>query len=490
MGKESSTNKTVSNPKTHRQVKHSKEKVKHTTPSSSNACSSSDSSYSDSESSVISDSNYDFSFGFYYNYDIDRDSCLRELYSVICENRLRKNITCKIYWFELGIEQFIEFITTKLRNIGFDVKEQHCSSYEAKFIIYWGPVDHRDYEGRILEKTTHEYFSDFEKMDPFQLTEELNVDDPYSESYDDFEADIVEFCSEILNKCKERNAIHEVYMKCFFTIENECNFDKIVQILQKYGFDVKRKPFKEGSHFNVEFYVYWGPFDHSIHEGTFLQKQRDVYYHDFDAKYLWLSVKRAHDDDSQNGGCQFQYTSLNQKKDRDFLFECLLYESYSIEELFQFCDISIRSDKKLIESLAKEHLEFEGESQISTEYVQYVHEDLKKDKEFIKTIVDIYSNSEEVVGNAFKFADSSLKTDIAYVNELMDVDTVIYLSLPMNIREDDGIIKKAISEHPNLLNYVPQSIRNNYKELAMDSKKQLKLDGNYSKLDNLRFGKI
>jgi hypothetical protein len=37
---------------------------------------------------------------------------------------------------------------------------------------------------------------------------------------------------------------------------------------------------------------------------------------------------------------------------------------------------------------------------------------------------------------------------------------------------------------------VPQSIRNNYKELAMDSKKQLELDGNYSKLDNLRFGKI
>jgi hypothetical protein len=35
----------------------------------------------------------------------------------------------------------------------------------------------------------------------------------------------------------------------------------------------------------------------------------------------------------------------------------------------------------------------------------------------------------------------------------MDVDTVIYLSLPMNIREDDGIIKKVISEHPNLLNY-------------------------------------
>ena len=490
MGKESSTNKLVSNPKTHRQVKHSKEKVKHTTPSRSNACSSSDSSYSDSESSVISDSNYDFSFGFYYNYDTDRDTCLRELYSVICKNRLRKNITCKIYWFELGIEQFIEFITTKLRNIGFDVKEQHCSSYEAKFIIYWGPVDHTDYEGRILEKTTQEYFSDFEKMDPFQLTEELHVDDPYCESYDDFEADIVEFCSEILNKCKERNAIHEVYMKCFFTIENECNYDKIVRILQKYGFDVKRKPFKKGSLFNVEFYVYWGPFDHSIHEGTFLQKQTDDYYHDFDAKYLWLSVKRAHDEDSQNGGCQFQYTSLNQKKDRDFLFKCLLYESDSIEELFQFCDISIRSDKELIESLATEHLEFELETQISTEYLQYVHEDLKKDKEFIKNIVDIYSNSEEVVGNAFKFADSSLKTDIAYVNELMDVDTVIYLSLPMNIREDDGIIKKALSEHPNLLNYVPKSIRNNYKELAMDSKKQLKLDGNYSKLDNLRFGKI
>lgn len=491
MGKVSSTTKKLSDPKT-RQVKHSKDKVKQPKTSRSTGSSASESlQYSDSESSVNSNSNYDFSFDFFYDYDTDINSCLRELMSVIREKEkgLTKYITCKIVWFESGIEPF-KFITKKLLNSGFDVKEQHCSPFDAKFIIYWGSVDHTD-EGKILEKTTQDYFSDFEKIDPFQLTEHLYVDDPDCESYDDPDADIVEFSSEILNKCKQRNAIHEVYMKCFFTINREYKYNEIVKILRKYGFDVKTKPFVEGSAFNIEFYVYWGPFDHSNHEGTFLEKVTDVYFTDFEAKYLWLSIKRAHDDDSENGGSQFQYTSLNQKKDKEFLWDCLLYEAYSIEELFRFCDISIRSDKEFIEGLACEHLEFQEETQISpVKYLRYVNEDLKKDKEFVKRIVDVYSVSEEVYGNTFHFADESLKTDIEYVKEVMDVDSVIYISLPMNIKEDDGIIRKAISERPNLLNYVPQRIRNDYNELAMESKRQLKLAGNYSKLDNLRFGKL
>jgi hypothetical protein len=493
MGKESSTTNKLSDPKTQRQVKHSKDKVKHPKTSRSTGSSASESpQYSDSESSVNSNSNYDFSFNFFYDYDTDINSCLSELMSVIGEKEkgLTKYITCKIVWFESGIEPF-KFITKKLRNSGFDVKEQHCSSYDAKFIIYWGSVDHTD-EGKILEKTTIDYFSDFGKIDPFQLTEDLYVDDPYCDSHDDENADIMEFCSEILNKCKQRNSIHEVYMKCFFTIHIKCNYNEIVKILRNYGFDVKTKPFVEGGAFNVEFYVYWGPFEHSkIHEGTFLEKVTDVYFTDFEAKYLWLSIKRAHDDDSENGGSQFQYTSLNQKKDKEFLWDCLLYEGYSIEELFRFCDISIRSDKEFIEDLACEHLEFQEETQISpVKYLRYVNEDLKKDKEFVKRIVDVYSVSEEVYGKTFDFADESLKTDIEYVKEVMDVDSVIYRSLPMNIKEDDGIIRKAISERPNLLNYVPQRIRNDYKELAMESKRKLKNDGNYSKLDNLRFGKL
>lgn len=319
---------------------------------------------------------------------------------------------------------------------------------------------------------------------------ELYVDDPFCDSHDDRDGNIVEFCCEILHKCKERflKKNSEVYIKCCFSVDRECKYDQLIKILRNYGFDVKKKKFEEGDLFNVEFYVYWGPFDHSNHEGEFLKKKTDSYFEDFQCKYLWLSEKRAHDDDPA-GGLQFQYTSVNQKRDKEFLFQCLLYESYSIEEMFQFCDSSIRADKEFITSLAGEHVSFAKELD-PLKYLKYVVEDLKKDKDFIKNIVGIYSNSEEVVNNVFHFADDSIKKDLEYVRELMKTDSVIYESLPMDVKKDDGIIKQALLEHPNLLNCVPATIRLNYERFAIDSKRKLKTEGNYSNLDSLRFGII
>lgn len=183
-------------------------------------------------------------------------------------------------------ENEFDYITLKLRKLGFSLKSVFQNQTLFNFILYWGHCNDR-VQAPYHEKRTQNYFSSFDKIDPFQLTDRLII--LYKDLSEENEnANSLIKCEKlVLDKVRERNKIGEVYLECQLDYNDESDESdnikieseniKIKNMLLERGFNIKEQMVKDGW---KTFILYWSDYDHDLDEGTFIRTE-NKYFNDF-----------------------------------------------------------------------------------------------------------------------------------------------------------------------------------------------------------------
>ena len=180
------------------------------------------------------------------------------------------------YFDEDEDENEFDYITLKLRKLGFSLKSVFQNQTLFNFILYWGHCNDR-VQATYHEKRTQNYFSSFDKIDPFQLTDHLGME--YAELFEENENaySLIKCEKLVLDKVRERNKIGEVYLECQLENNDESDNIKIKNMLLERGFNIKEQMVKDGW---KTFILYWSDYNHDLDEGTFIRTE-NKYFNDF-----------------------------------------------------------------------------------------------------------------------------------------------------------------------------------------------------------------